>query len=99
MIALKELVQAAGLAHPSEISALHIVHRTADLEVKLLANVLPYLKPGALLAAMRGEADWPHNVYRIYWHLARSDSFAVAPADERMALRGDAASMVTVATL
>ena len=49
----------------------------AEQEVKLLANLLPFLKPGALLAAVRGEADWPHNVYRIYWNLARSDSFSI----------------------
>jgi len=78
LAALKELVQAAGLMHPGEISATHIVRRTAEQEVKLLANLLPFLKPGVLLAAARGEADWPHNVYRFYWDLARSDSFAVA---------------------
>ena len=77
LAALKELVQAAGLTHPREISARHIVRRTAEQEVKLLANLLPFLKPGELLAAMRGEADWPHNVYRFYWDLARSDSFAL----------------------
>jgi hypothetical protein len=76
LIALKELVQAAGLMHPSEVSARHIVRRTAEQEVKLLANLLPFVKPGALLAAARGEADWPH-VYRFYWDMARSDSFAL----------------------
>ena len=80
LAALKELVQAAGLAHPHEISANHIVRRTAEQEVRLLANLLPFLKPGSLLAAARGEADWPHNVYRFYWDLARSDSFAAMPA-------------------
>ncbi len=79
--ALKEMVQAAGLKHPNEITARHIVRRTGEQEVKLLANMLPFLKPGSLLAAMRGEIDWPHNVYRLYWPLARSDSFSVAPSD------------------
>jgi glutamate synthase domain-containing protein 2 len=73
--ALKELVQAAGLTHPNEIGARHIVRRAAEQEVKLLANLLPFIKPGSLLAAMRGEVDWPHNVYRVYWPLARSDSW------------------------
>ncbi len=76
LIALKELLQAAGLTHPRDISARHIVRRTAEQEVRLLANLLPFLAPGSLLAATRGEADWPHNVYRLYWGLARSDSFA-----------------------
>ncbi len=76
--ALKELVQAAGLTHPNQISAAHIVRRMASGEVKLLANLLPFVQPGALLAAMRGEADWPHEVYRVYWHRASGASFAPA---------------------
>ena len=79
--ALKELVQAAGLIHPREISASHIVRRTGEQEVKLLSNMLPFLKPGSLLAAERGEVDWPHNVYRYYWPLARSDSFSLSRSD------------------
>ncbi|MBL0090695.1 MAG: FMN-binding glutamate synthase family protein [Ideonella sp.] len=73
--ALRELVQAAGLLHPNQITAAHIVRRTADQEVRLLANLLPTIPPGALVAAERGEADWPHNVFRIYWPLASSASF------------------------
>ena len=74
--ALKELVQAAGLNHPNEINAFHIVRRAADHEVRLLANVLPFVQPGALLAAARGQGEWPHNVYRHYWPLASAHSFA-----------------------
>jgi hypothetical protein len=76
LVALKELVQAAGLRHPREITASHIVRRTADNEVRLLANQLTFVQPGALLAAAHGAADWPHNVYRLYWPLARADSFS-----------------------
>jgi hypothetical protein len=74
--ALKELVQAAGLNHPNQINAFHIVRRAADHEVRLLANVLPFVQPGALLAAARGQGEWPHNVYRHYWPLASAHSFA-----------------------
>ena len=73
--ALRELVQAAGLSHPNEISAAHIVRRSADHEVRLLAHLLPTVEPGTVLAAARGEADWPHNVFRMYWPLASSGSF------------------------
>jgi glutamate synthase domain-containing protein 2 len=78
--ALKELVQAAGLQHPNEITARHIVRRVSDQDVKLLANLLPFLKPGELLAAMRGEVDWPHNVYRLYWPRAQSGSWRYVAA-------------------
>jgi glutamate synthase domain-containing protein 2 len=76
--ALQELVQAAGLMHPSQITAAHIVRRASDHDVRLLANQLPFVKPGALLAAVEGRADWPHNVFRLYWPVARSDSFQPA---------------------
>jgi glutamate synthase domain-containing protein 2 len=75
LMALKELVQAAGLTHPGQITASHIVRRVSQGDVRLLANQLPFLKPGALLAATEGRADWPHNVYRQYWPLAQSSSF------------------------
>lgn len=77
--ALKELVQAAGLQHPREITAAHIVRRVADHEVKLLAMLLPFVKPGALLAAERGEIDWPHQVFRLYWPRASAHSFLHQP--------------------
>jgi glutamate synthase domain-containing protein 2 len=76
LAALKELVQAAGLTHPGQITASHIVRRVGAGEVKLLANQLPFVKPGALLAAIEGRGDWPHNVYRLYWPLAQAGSFA-----------------------
>jgi glutamate synthase domain-containing protein 2 len=74
--ALKELVQAAGLQHPNQINAFHIVRRASDHEVRLLANMLPFVKPGELLAAAGGQGEWPHNVYRHYWPLADAHSFA-----------------------
>jgi glutamate synthase domain-containing protein 2 len=80
MHALRELVQAAGLQHPRDITAHHIVHRTDDHQVKLLASFLPFVRPGALLAAQRGEAAWPHAVYAQYWGLSSADSFAMQPA-------------------
>ena len=73
--ALQELVQAAGLQHPGEITAGHIVRRVGADQVKLLLNHLSFLQPGQLLAAERGECDWPHNVYKVYWPLARANSF------------------------
>ncbi len=73
--ALKELVQAAGLNHPEEFTASHVVRRIAGDQVRLLSNHLSFVAPGQLLAAARGEAEWPHNVYRIYWPLAQAGSF------------------------
>ena len=80
--ALQELVQAAGLHHPGEITAAHIVRRVANDQVRLLRNQLCFLEPGELLAAARGEGDWPHNVYRVYWPIARAESFQPAETGE-----------------
>jgi glutamate synthase domain-containing protein 2 len=73
--ALQELVQAAGLQHPREITTRHIVRRTPGDRVTLLANCLPTVQPGELLAAERASA-WPQPVYELYWPMARADSFS-----------------------
>ncbi len=70
--ALKELVQAAGLQHPNDITAHHIVRRLDNTEVRLLANLLPQVEPGALLDR---DISTLHNVFRLYWPKARADSF------------------------
>jgi len=74
--ALRELVQAAGLTHPCEITAAHIVRRAADHQVRLLANLLPFVEANAVLAAERGEAEWPNNTFRLYWPMATAESFS-----------------------
>jgi glutamate synthase domain-containing protein 2 len=74
--ALKELVQAAGLAHPNQIRATHIVRRGTDREVRLLANSVSFVKPNELLHAIDGEAPWPHAVYELYWPQSSAQSFA-----------------------
>ncbi|MEO7335230.1 MAG: FMN-binding glutamate synthase family protein [Caldimonas sp.] len=77
LMALKELVQAAGLAHPEQIDASHIVRRSAEQSVKLLANLLPFVKPGSLLAG-----DMSQQVFRTYWPMAEARSFnRVLPVD------------------
>ena len=73
--ALKELVQAAGLQHPGELTASHIVRRITEHDVRLLSTLLPTMEPGALLAAERGECAWPQPVFEMYWPIARSNSF------------------------
>jgi hypothetical protein len=75
LLALKELVQAAGLEHPNRITAAHIVRRTPDSDVRLLANQLSFVPAGALLAAIAGRSEWPHKVFELYWPMSRSDSF------------------------
>jgi len=73
LLALQELVQAAGLHHPSEISANHLVRRVSENEVRLLSNLLITMAPGALLD---NDADGEHAVFSTYWRRSNADTFA-----------------------
>ncbi|WP_374257861.1 FMN-binding glutamate synthase family protein [Aquabacterium sp.] len=79
LFALKELMQAAGLHHPSEITADHIVRRVSGTEVRRLSNLLPFATEGALLAAERGEGVWHQAVFEQFWGRVSADSFALKP--------------------
>ena len=70
--ALKEMVQAAGLQHPQDITAFHISQRVREGEVRLLANIVPRVKTGSLLDDNIGD---DHKVYKNYWHRVSADSF------------------------
>ncbi len=74
--ALQELVQAAGLEHPQQVNAHHIVRRLTDTEVRLLSNLIMQVEPGALL----GPLDKQNNVFRQYWPMASAHSFRAATA-------------------
>jgi len=74
MMALKELVQAAGLDDPAGITADHIVRRNSEHGVKLLSNLLPFVKTGELLD---GESHL--QVFRTYWPMASASSFSANP--------------------
>jgi glutamate synthase domain-containing protein 2 len=71
--ALKELIQAAGLKHTSDITAHHIVRRSTDHKVKSLAQlILTQLPEGALLQT---EINSLPLIYRHSWPRARAESF------------------------
>ena len=73
--ALKELVQAAGVQHPNEINAHHIVRRTGDHTVDSLAHaLLREIPEGSLL---QDSLDGLPTVYRHHWPKASADSFAL----------------------
>ncbi|KQQ55946.1 glutamate synthase [Pseudomonas sp. Leaf127] len=75
--ALAEMLAAAGLTHPSQLTARHLVRRMSATEVKLFSQMHVFLKPGELLAdQVRGE------FYERMWRAARADSFDPMPGDE-----------------
>jgi glutamate synthase domain-containing protein 2 len=76
--ALRELVQAAGVMHPSDITAHHIVRRSTDQKVKSLAqSILTQVPDGALLQQDLGSLPL---IYRQSWPLASPESFQLQAA-------------------
>ena len=73
--ALQELVQAAGLQHPSDITAHHIVRRGSDHRVSSLAQLMPSQLPeGALLQA---DLSGLPLIYSQHWPASAADSFGL----------------------
>ncbi len=73
--ALKELLAAAGLVHPNQLGPEHVIRRVSATEVRSLAALHPWLQPGALLTAVPD-----HPVFKVFWALARADTFAAPPS-------------------
>jgi len=69
--ALKEMLQAAGLSHPSELGPEHVIRRISANEVRSLAALYRFLDPGELLGGRVPE----HAVFQRFWNAARPDTF------------------------
>ena len=69
--ALQELVAAAGLTHPNQLGPEHIIRRVSSTEVRSLAALHLWLTPGELL---RATPD--HPVFKMFWEVARAETFA-----------------------
>jgi glutamate synthase domain-containing protein 2 len=72
--ALKELLGAAGLSHPRELGPEHVIRRVSRTEVRSLAALHHWVRPGELLD------DVPdHPVFKVFWGVSDPDSFAPPP--------------------
>jgi hypothetical protein len=71
--ALRELLQAVGLSHPSQLRPHHIMRRLSASESRPLSEVYRFLPPGALLEA--DGASRCGSVFETWWARARPDSF------------------------
>jgi len=68
--ALRDLLCAAGLEHPSDLGPEHILRRVSPVEIRSLAALYRYLRPGELLDRIPD-----HAVFHDFWAEARSDAF------------------------
>jgi glutamate synthase domain-containing protein 2 len=71
--ALQEMVQAAGLQHPSEITAHHIVRRGSDQKVQSLAQALLTQMPDRAL--LESDLQALPQIFRETWPQAAAESF------------------------
>jgi glutamate synthase domain-containing protein 2 len=68
--ALKEMLSAAGLAHPEQLGPEHVIRRVSSTEVRSLAALHHFVRAGELLG------DTPeHPVFKMFWPQANPDSF------------------------
>jgi hypothetical protein len=82
LAALAELMGAAGLRHPQDITAAHIMKRLSASEVQTFADVYPVLAAGSLRDGTCA------GLYGELWARASADSFvanAPEPRAERLA--------------
>ena len=78
LMALRELIAAAGLTHPDQLGPEHIIRRVSSTEVRSLAVLHRFMQPGELLDGAMPD----HPAFLAFWADARSDSFQ-APARVR----------------
>lgn len=69
--AFRDLLCAAGLDHPSQLGPEHILRRVSAVEIQSLGTLYNFLQPGELIAGIP-----EHAVFRHFWAVSRSDSFA-----------------------
>ena len=70
LLALRDLIGAAGLVHPQQLGPEHILRRESPTKIRSLAAMYRFLEPGELL---HGAPE--HTVFKACWADARSDSF------------------------
>jgi len=79
LVALKELLAAAGLRHPDQLGPEHIIRRVSSTEVRSLAKLHHFVRPGELLTRVP-----EHAVFQVFWDQARADSFDPPPKASEM---------------
>jgi glutamate synthase domain-containing protein 2 len=75
LMALQELLQAAGLQSPQDLKPEHVSRRVNDSEIQTLADAYPAISKGALLKDSLGKLPEP---FKTYWPKANPESFQLA---------------------
>jgi glutamate synthase domain-containing protein 2 len=73
LAALAELIGAAGLSHPNELTPMHLLKRVSAHEVKTFAEVYTFLAERELLTGSG------HAFYAQAWNISHANRFTVQP--------------------
>ena len=73
LIVLKELLEAVGVSHPSELNRRHIVRRLSESEIRLADQIYPKAVKGELLERIKQNIEDPR--INVYWDKVTSKSF------------------------
>ena len=73
LVVLKELLEAVGVNHPSELNRRHIVRRLSESEIRLADQIYPKAKNGELIGKIKQNIEDPR--INVYWNKVTSKSF------------------------
>ncbi len=71
LMALSDMLAAAGLRHPGEIGPHHFARRVNESEIRLFSQLHTFLEPGALFS----DDIERHAVYAQSWQMAQAETF------------------------
>lgn len=91
--ALAELLSAAGLHHPQELTADHVMVRVSRGRSAPMSSLLPNVEAGCLLDGARMPMDTP-KAFVAFWQAASTDRFGYDPATANPPPRMPAAASV-----
>jgi hypothetical protein len=79
MSSLADLIGAAGIMHPNQITADYLMCRDGSGKATPLSTQLPTVNPGALLHALdtTTKSVLPQE-YGLYWNRAQTNKFGLA---------------------
>lgn len=73
LMALADMLAAAGVAHPDDLAPHHLHRRISSTEVRQVSELYTFLQPGALI-----DGSCPDGFFTDNWARARADSFLPA---------------------
>ena len=73
LVVLKELLEAVGVSHPSELNRRHIVRRLSESEIRLADQIYPKAVSGELIGKIKKNIEDPR--INVYWDKVSSKSF------------------------